>query len=58
MGLQELQDLHVASGKKLYVVAAAVGVNPTLLGQMLKGRKPMKAEVSQRLQRLLQEPKK
>jgi plasmid maintenance system antidote protein VapI len=52
------KDLRVAlilADLRLYEVAARVGCHPSRLGQMLRGRTPMTAEIADKIAAVLRE---
>jgi transcriptional regulator with XRE-family HTH domain len=50
----ELKLLRIAKGVRQYEVAAAVGVSPGILWQIESGRRPVPADLAQRIREVIE----
>ena len=57
MSIEDLRERVASSGQKLYNLAPRIGIHPNTLGKVLRGKLPLRPEIGERLQRVLQELK-
>lgn len=55
MEVEDVRSRVASSGWKLYALAPLVGIHPSTLGKMLRGKLPLRPEICERLRHVLQD---